>query len=379
MGSGAYGWDEVLGSDGSPLQTLLLGRSLPGVGEDGGVAAARALGSVLAAASGWELAGFEPAGANESVSMWKDLRRVELLRAALGARVAYATRLEREAAMEEPRTPPFVTRDLEAQWTRQVRRWQLSQAMQEADRPLTDRTRRLLRPPSSLALWLARDLRTEGRAAEAGELARAYGEALADDAYEEEWLLLVQERRARAALAEGAAATDRDEPVRARTVLLAAVERIEDLLGTIEQRDLGPAVREQVEALLAEALTSLAVNSNVKLGRPDEAVAWVERAHALRDDSWSRLLLACYRARAGRADEARALLRRVRPSPSLHYNLACTHALLGETDAALAWLERDLDPLSSSPGALRRQKDWAAQDPDLASLRDDSRFKALVE
>ena len=142
---------------------------------------------------------------------------------------------------------------------------------------------------------------------------------------------------------------------------------------------MGPAVREQVEALLAEALTSLAVNSNVKLGRPDEAVAWVERAHALRDDSWSRLLLACYRARAGRADEARALLRRVRPSPSLHYNLACTHALLGETDAALAWLERDLDPLSSSPGALRRQKDWAAQDPDLASLRDDSRFKALVE
>lgn len=379
MGSGAYGWDEVLGSDGSPLQTLLLGRSLPGVGEDGGVAAARALGSVLAAASGWELAGFEPAGSNESVSMWKDPRRVELLRAALGARVAYATRLEREAAMEEPRTPPFVTRDLEAQWTRQVRRWQLNQAMQEADRPLTDRTRRLLRPPSSLALWLARDLRTEGRPAEAGELARAYGEALADDAYEEEWLLLVQERRARAALAEGAAATDRDEPVRARTVLLAAVERIEDLLGTIEQRDMGPAVREQVEALLAEALTSLAVNSNVKLGRPDEAVAWVERAHALRDDSWSRLLLACYRARAGRADEARALLRRVRPSPSLHYNLACTHALLGETDAALAWLERDLDPLSSSPGALRRQKDWAAQDPDLASLRDDSRFKALVE
>ena len=75
----------------------------------------------------------------------------------------------------------------------------------------------------------------------------------------------------------------------------------------------------------------------------------------------------------------RALLRRVRPSPSLYYNLACTHALLGEADAALAWLERDLDPAGSSPGALRRQKEWAAQDPDLASLWEDSRFKALVE
>jgi tetratricopeptide (TPR) repeat protein len=121
------------------------------------------------------------------------------------------------------------------------------------------------------------------------------------------------------------------------------------------------------------------VNSNVKLGRPDEAVAWVERAHELRDDSWSRLLLACYRARAGRAAEARELLRGVRPSPSLHDTLACTYALLGEADAALAWLERELDPAASSPGALRRQKDWAAQDPDLGSLRDDSRFKALVE
>ena len=379
-GGGASGWDTLLGAERSPLQTLVLGRELPGIGADGGVAAALGVGAALAAASGWELAGFEPAGSAEDFSTWKEGRRGTLLRRALQARVVHATRQEQETASRALGQPaPFVLPDEQDLMDRQLRRWQLSRAMSEAAKPLDERAWRALRTPASLALWLARDLRNEGRAEESEALARRYAEDLATDASDEEWFLLVQERRVRAALAEGAAATDLDEPVRARTVLLGAVERAEDLLGAVEAREAGPGARRLVEELLAEALTALAVNSNVKLGRPDEAVAWVERAHELRDDSWSRLLLACYRARAGRADEARELLRGVRPSPSLHYNLACTYALLGEADAALAWLERELDPAASSPGALRRQKDWAAQDPDLTSLRDDSRFKALVE
>ncbi len=379
-GGGANGWDTLLGASASPLQTLVLGRALPGIGPDGGVAAALGVGTALASVSGWELAGFEPAAPDESLSIWKDPHREGFLRRALQARVVYATRQEQETASGALGQPaPFVLPDQDDLLERQLRRWQLSRAMSEAAKPVDERAWRRLRSPASLALWLARDLRNEGRAEESEVLARRYAEDLATDASDEEWFLLVQERRVRAALAEGAAATDLDEPVRARTVLLGAVERAEDLLGAVEAREGGPGARRLVEGLLAEALTALAVNSNVKLGRPDEAVAWVERAHELRDDSWSRLLLACYRARAGRAAEARELLRGVRPSPSLHYNLACTYALLGEADAALAWLERELDPAASSPGALRRQKDWAAQDPDLGSLRDDSRFKALVE
>ena len=91
-----------------------------------------------------------------------------------------------------------------------------------------------------------------------------------------------------------------------------------------------------------------------------------------------RVLLACYRARSGHAEEARRVLAGLTPAPALYYNLACTHALLGERERALALLERDFRTNYPSPGALARQKAWAAKDPDLASLRDDPRFRALV-
>ena len=55
-----------------------------------------------------------------------------------------------------------------------------------------------------------------------------------------------------------------------------------------------------------------------------------------------------------------------------------THALLGDTDEALSFLGRELSPRRHSPGSLARQKEWAAADPDLESLRDDPRFQALV-
>jgi hypothetical protein len=58
--------------------------------------------------------------------------------------------------------------------------------------------------------------------------------------------------------------------------------------------------------------------------------------------------------------------------------MACTHALLGETEVALEWLKRDLEENHGSPGARARQQEWARSDPDLASLRGDPRFEALV-
>jgi mannose-6-phosphate isomerase-like protein (cupin superfamily) len=57
--------------------------------------------------------------------------------------------------------------------------------------------------------------------------------------------------------------------------------------------------------------------------------------------------------------------------PGLGYNLACLEALEGNADEALALLER---AVADQP-KLRR---WAAEDDDLASLRDDPRFARLT-
>ncbi|MEL6712591.1 MAG: hypothetical protein AAFP86_02385, partial [Planctomycetota bacterium] len=135
---------------------------------------------------------------------------------------------------------------------------------------------------------------------------------------------------------------------------------------------------ETVRQLLATALVSLAVNANVRLGDPAKAEQYYERAYALRRDEFMRALLACYRARAGRGDEARALLRTIRPGPGTWYNLACTHALLGETDRALELLAEELRKNHATEESRARQAEWAAGDPDLASLRGDARFERLV-
>jgi len=55
------------------------------------------------------------------------------------------------------------------------------------------------------------------------------------------------------------------------------------------------------------------------------------------------------------------------------YNAACTHALLGESDQAIALLEDWFD--RADPQARR----WIRFDADLASLRQYPRYRALEE
>ena len=57
--------------------------------------------------------------------------------------------------------------------------------------------------------------------------------------------------------------------------------------------------------------------------------------------------------------------------PQVLYNVACVYALLGESDRALDCLEKSI---THGWG----QKEWMEHDPDLASLRDLPRFRALV-
>ncbi|MEO0651520.1 MAG: hypothetical protein AAFZ65_12670, partial [Planctomycetota bacterium] len=255
------------------------------------------------------------------------------------------------------------------------------------------------RSPSLAALDLSRDLRADGDPAGSLAVAErlradlAVAELTPNGANNDEFEGI--------ALREiGAALTDLDRADEAEARLLEALERFEAIensilerlaeardgrLGAIllERRD--PALVAALEAQLerngrlrADVLTALAVNANVRLRDGDKALAYFERAYALEATVFARVLLACYRARAGQVDEARFLLRDVEPSPELYYNLACTHALLGDVDQALDFLQRELESPRMSAGARARQRAWARDDPDLAALRGDPRFDALV-
>jgi adenylate cyclase len=81
----------------------------------------------------------------------------------------------------------------------------------------------------------------------------------------------------------------------------------------------------------------------VTLGETDRAMEWAERALLLDPDNLN-----------------------------LHYNLACSMAKAGHADRALELLAGVLK--RAQPDGLR----WIKMDTDLDSIRDDSRFKAMV-
>lgn len=80
-----------------------------------------------------------------------------------------------------------------------------------------------------------------------------------------------------------------------------------------------------------------------QLGERDRALAWARQALAIDPEE-----------------------------PSILYNVACTYALLGQTEEAIDCLEK-----VTERGHWYR--DWAAKDPDLDSLRSNPRFQALLQ
>jgi tetratricopeptide (TPR) repeat protein len=374
-------WDALLRADMSMLLLLLNGERMPGLKPGAGLKARESLGRLLTTVSGAEMPGFEPydCASERIVNPLKDPGRAYWLDAQRwGWMYASERAADAERAAVEPLRVPFVLDD-ETLAAEQRRSAQLRFARSLVQNPLDQDVYRRLRWPSDMALRIAADLRADGRPVDALRLAQRFGRDMAQAEETPSWFLLAQFQRARADMQEGTAYTDMDEPLRAQDSLLRGVERVESLIETIQARDLGQAAMAQAKEQLAGLLVSLAVNANVKLGQPERAVAWVEKANALRGDSSSIILLACYRARAGRFDEARDLISQARPVPGVEYNLACTHALLGNREAALDWLERALERRGTSARGLAREKDWAARDPDLVSLREDARFQALIE
>ena len=134
-----------------------------------------------------------------------------------------------------------------------------------------------------------------------------------------------------------------------------------------------------VNAALAQVHVSLAVNANV-LRRDLKAAGFhCRRAFELDGSDFDRVFYACYLARVGKKERARRLAEAVEEGPDLYYNLACTWALVGEKDRALALLARDFAENYLNPRARNLHRDWALKDRDLVSLRDDPRFRALMK
>jgi hypothetical protein len=268
----------------------------------------------------------------------------------------------------------------------ELRRRALSDAIQRAeDENYPDLEG--LRVPSLYALTMASDLDRENRSEESVELAeRLFADMDAagrlDDGAGGSWLA------ARIELELGGALGEAGRPRDAIGVLESAVRRLEAIENTLIERrtqetdarrlSLFDAQIKQTQTLRSQVLVALAVNANVRLGDPTTALAYFESAYALDDSEFMRGLLACYRARFGAKEEARALLRTIRPAPATYYNLACAWALLGEPANALDMLARELSENHRSPGALARQKRWAREDPDLSSLVENERFIELT-
>jgi tetratricopeptide (TPR) repeat protein len=239
--------------------------------------------------------------------------------------------------------------------------------------------------PSMHALALAGELRAENRTSEARALCERALATLRTAPLGSSFFS--EYASARFELLNGSTLMDESRPFDAEQVYLAAERRLQAIETQMVERGKAaadPDVARQYEGqarlireLRGDALLSLAVNANVRMGKPDRALEYFERAYELNQSPFMRILRACYRARSGLADEARTVLRSVVPVPSLYYNIACTHALLGEKAEALDYLERDLSENHPSSGSLAQKKAWARKDPDLASLRGEPRFERM--
>jgi len=373
------GLDRWLGAEDSVVELVLDAEASNTFGVERQLAIRLALGRALATVAPDECIGFEPLAPPQD-DAWSDERR-ELVHEIVRAELASAEQRHARAAFAVERAraerPGGVSAELsQAELEARLRlqeAWQdVASLAQGDDEPLRD-----ARSASWFAVTTARALREAGRGAEARIVLGRARTALEASGAAQRWLWGI-ELLCEIEAATGASFTDDEEPALAEVELLRAVERLRALEDLLRERGAPARAIDAVRHQRANALVSLAVNANVRMGRPERALEHFEAAWKLRQDEFVRVLLACYRARSGRADEARAALAAVVPGPGTYYNLACAWALLGERATALEYLALELTENHAPGGSLERQKAWARKDPDLASLRGDPRFVELV-
>lgn len=373
------GLDRWLGADDSVIELVLDAEPSTALNVDRRIAIRLALGRALATVAPDECIGFEPLPTATDDAWTAERREItrEIVRAELAAaeerhaRAAFA--VERARAERPGGVPAELSQaELEARLTLQEAWQDVAALAQGDDEPLRD-----ARSASWFGVTTARALREAGRGPEARIVLGRARAAIETSGAAQRWLWGI-ELLCEIEAATGASFTDDEEPAQAEVELLRAVERLQALEDLLRERGAPGRALDAVRNQRANALVSLAVNANVRMGKPDRALEHFEAAWKLRQDEFVRVLLACYRARSGRADEARAALATVVPGPGTYYNLACAWALLGERATAFDYLALELTENHAPGGSLERQKAWARKDPDLASLRDDPRFVELV-
>ncbi|MCB9892377.1 MAG: hypothetical protein H6832_08995 [Planctomycetes bacterium] len=175
---------------------------------------------------------------------------------------------------------------------------------------------------------------------------------------------------------------DRRNAASAKASLQKFLEHYEESLRDVRQSPERYVDARAAESFFASRLAtghiSMAVLHNVVLGQLDVAREHCRKAYALEDNPFNRVLYSCYLARDKKYEEAAALLETVDASPPLYYNMACTYALSGKKSEALEYLALDLTWNHATEKARNRQREWAAKDHDLESLRGDARFEELI-
>jgi tetratricopeptide (TPR) repeat protein len=388
------GLEALLERDLSPYGLILFNERLAPEGRDATLLEALALSHAFGRVAPLELQGLAAPDASTAPlgNLFRDPERLAQL---LALREATLGELQRQ--LDELADPAFVLGDFDARDRERLigaRTVQLMQAENEERRLLAKKPPpppervylQLLEylSPSMHAHTLAGQLRGEGRAQEALDLCARALQTLrtAPLGASSSWNEL---SAARFELLRGSVLMDESRAAEAEEAYLASETRLASLEAQVEewiQSAPDPEgmrlYRNQVRHLRGEALLALAVNANVRQGDAAKALAYFERAYELNQTPFMRILRACYRARSGKRDEARTVLASVVPVPSLYYNIACTHALLGEKEQALDYLERDVRENCPSPGSLAQKQSWAAKDPDLAGLRGEPRFERLL-
>lgn len=368
--------DFLFGDHPAPWRVLKAGSASAGLDPDEAMRWQLELLAAFASVAPEEVPGITPLSVEGTLETAEDAERLGLVREILKER---SERLSERLARAEQRLRRMIMRgesddDLQSEIERLVREVQSARFQERLE---VGELLYVARRPSNVALDLAGTMREEGRLEEARRLLEGFLEDMESGALLQTYVWAIQSA-ARAESNLGSCLCDEDEPAEAERYFLRAVGRLEDLENHFASRGISPSAYRDVTSMRAGVLISLAVNANVRLRDTERALAYFERAYELRQDSFATVLLACYRARSGKEAEARVALARVVPEPGLYYNLACTHALLGDTERALSFLELELSVNHTTRGARERQRAWARDDPDLASLRTEPGFKELT-
>ncbi len=130
----------------------------------------------------------------------------------------------------------------------------------------------------------------------------------------------------------------------------------------------------------ADTATQLA-ETQLAMGLNRDVAATIRGIDPAKTSPQARAYLGIALARQGELDEARAVAKGIQipdaATPALYYDLACLHALIGDTAGALGMLTRCFE--NTPPSRLASFKNFARQDADLSKAVASADFATVLE